>query len=178
VVSFLKKRKEDTMARPKTVLTKELIKMADRDLKKSKGGIIGVRLQAIISAYRHPVGTVASIIGTSPATIYNWILRYSKGGVEGLKNKPRGHYPSKLTKEQREIVFGWLKGGVSPEGEPIVWTIGKLKESIKEVFGVSLSHTPVWKMIRRMGFSLRRPRPRHRKADPRIQEDFKKKRKH
>lgn len=164
------------MARPKSILTGELIQQANIELKELKEkGVIGVKLQAIISASRHTVETVASVIGVSKGTIYNWISRYRKYGIEGLKNKPRGHYPSKLSQEQREIVFKWLKEGISPDGEPIVWTIGKLQESIKEVFGVCISHTPVWKMIRRMGFSLRRPRPRHRNSDIHKQEEFKKK---
>ena len=162
------------MARPKSILTEDLIQRADRDLKKIKGGIIAVKLQAIISSYKYPVATVACIIGVSTATIYNWIVRYRKYGIEGLKNKPRGHYPSKLSQQQKEIIFKWLKDAVSPDGKPIVWTIGKLQKSVEEVFGVSLSHTPVWKMIRRMGFSLKRPRPRHRKSNPQMEEEFKK----
>jgi len=119
-----------------------------------------VKLQAIITSSKHPVATVASIVGVSTATIYNWIVRYRKYGIEGLKNKPRGYYPSNLSHEQREIVFKWLKDAISPDGEPIVWTIGNLQKSLKEVFDVSLSHTPVWKTIHKMGFSLRRARPR------------------
>ena len=33
----------------------------------------------------------------------------------------------------------------------------------------------MWKMIRKMGFRLHRPRPRHKKSDPSIQEEFKRK---
>ena len=160
------------MPRPKKILTEELVKKAKKDLKNVKKGMIAVRLQAIISASKFPVKTVADVFGVTSCTIYNWILRYKESGVEGLMYKPRGHYPSKLSPQQKEIIFRWLKEGVSPEGEPIIWTLEKLQDAIKESFNVSLTTTPIWKMVRKMGFKLPNARPRHKKSDSEIQQIF------
>ncbi|MGQ4915347.1 MAG: IS630 family transposase [Candidatus Asgardarchaeia archaeon] len=46
------------------------------------------------------------------------------------------------------------------------WTVRTLHSVLKEHFKVNYSHNYLYEMIRRRGYTLKKPRPRHYKADP------------
>ncbi len=63
-------------------------------------------------------------------------------------------------------------GGPAPDGG--LWTGPKVAAWIEEKTGTKTHPQRGWVYLKRLGFSLRRPRPRHAKADPEEQETFKK----
>jgi transposase len=62
--------------------------------------------------------------------------------------------------------------GPPPDGG--LWTGPKLRDWVERELGKRLSLYPIYRLLHEMGFALRVPRPRHRKADGEAQEAFKK----
>jgi Transposase and inactivated derivatives len=133
-----------------------------------------IKLQTIISCANHQVETVSSIIGKDRVTVWRWIRAFKDNGVEGLRDKPRGHNPSKLNEEQREQIAIWLNTGKNSQGEPTHWTLKKLSVTIEEEYGIKLTKTPLWITIQSMGFRQKVPRQTHASADREKQNAFKK----
>ncbi len=103
-----------------------------------------------------------------------WAWRFIRGDVEGLRDKKKGHRRSKLGEEEQAEVVRWLRESIDSRGVPTHWTVEKLRREIEKVFGVKMGKTPVWRLIRLMGFRHKSTRPRHKKADPQKEEEFKK----
>jgi len=162
------------MGRPKEAIDEELAYYAQLELENIKDSNLVVKLQAIISCARHPVSLVASVLGKDRVTLWRWIRLFRENGVEGLTEKPKGHNPPKLSESQRQEVYAWLDRGSNSRGEAVHWTLKSLSIAIEEEFGVRITKTPLWIMIRSMGFRQKVPRQRHVQADKEKQEAFKK----
>lgn len=162
------------MGRPKEVIDEGVVQRAEEELKKIKNHKVAIKLQAVISSGRHRIGDVASVMGVSRQTIWVWIRNFRDKGVEGLGDTPKGHYPAKLDDEKRGMVAMWLSEGRNAQGEVVHWTIMRLKEEIRKEFGIEVGKTPLWKLMRKLGFRQKVPRPRHVKADLLEQQDVKK----
>ena len=87
------------MARPQEVVNEDLVRRAREVLEQISDHQLCVRLQAIISSGTHPIRLVAEITGVNPTTLWRWTKRFKAGGVEGLRDRPKGHNPSKLYPE-------------------------------------------------------------------------------
>jgi transposase len=166
--------KEGKMARPKEIIDQELVLEAKKQLKKFEQRRIYLRLLAIIRAGEYPITEVAKFFEVSRDTVSRWIKRFRAGGVEGLEDKLKGHNPSKLKEEHKKQIASWLETGKNAGGEPVHWTLEKLRLEIEREFGVTISIMPLWSHLRMMGFRQKVPRPVHAKADRQAQEAFKK----
>jgi transposase len=162
------------MGRPKAVIDATLVEKAEAALKDFPNCKVCIRLKAIISCARYPIGLVGSVFGTDRTTLWRWIKRFSSKGIAGLADEPKGHKPPKLGSEHRQQVAGWLEESRNSKGEPIFWTLAKLALAIETEFGITLGKTATWELVRQLGFRQQVPRPRHAKADKQAQESFKK----
>jgi transposase len=166
--------KEETMARPKEIIDQDLVEQAQKQLKRFKDGKVYMRLLAIVRAGDHPIVEVAAFFGVTRGTISRWIRSFCKDGVEGLFDRAKGHNPSKLSNEQKQIINRWIETASDAGGEPVHWTLEKLQQHVKRHFGVQISIFPLWLHLHKMGFRQKIPRPVHHKADPKVQQAFKK----
>lgn len=162
------------MARPKKVVNVALAQEAEQAMKAIPDHQICQRLQAIISSANYPISLVSNIFGTTRQTVWRWIKKFSSEGLSGLKDEPKGHRPPKLNEEQRQQVKEWLAEGKNSQGAPVHWTLAKLAMSLETEFGVTMKQTPLWRLVRQLGFKQKVPRPYHAKANKSEQEDFKK----
>ena len=162
------------MSRPKLIFTEELAKRALLDLDVLDKERIARKLQAIISATKYPLGTVADITGVAAETIWKWGVSYIKNGLEGLYPKVRRPKPSRLSPEQKSEVFSWLRTGKTSKGANVHWTLERLRHEITEEYGITLGINTIWVWLRKENWKLRVPRPKHYKADIEVQESFKK----
>jgi transposase len=165
---------EIRMSRPKAIVTLELVHAAEAELAKIREGHIIVRLKAIIAAQQYPITVVMGILGVSRASIFNWIRDFKREGRAGLQDQPKGHWASKLNPQQWRTVQTWMEQRQTPSGKPIVWTLKKLRNTIKAEWDINISVTPLWKQLHKMNLTLLRPRPLHAQADPVQQKTFKK----
>ena len=132
------------------------------------------QLLAIAAAADHPVAQLADIFQTTKQSIYNWVKRFKENGIEGLMDLPKGHNPAKLSLLQRQTLKQWITASKNAQNQRINWTLVKLQAEIKKEFGIKLSTTTIWNDLKELKLTLLRPRRRHEKTNPLMQEDFKK----
>jgi transposase len=119
---------------------------------------------------------VASVLGKDRVTLWRWIRIFKEQGISGFTDKPKGHNPAKLNADQKHIVYQWIDRGKNAQGEVTHWTLKKLSMEIEEELGVKMTKTPLWLMVRTMGFRQKVPRRTHVLADKEKQVAFKKNR--
>jgi len=117
---------------------------------------------------------IMTITGAARRTIQQWVHKYNKQGIVGLKDKPRPGTPTKLPRKkelkfQRRIEAGPTKAdGVSVLNGPVIRRI------LEREFGVLYSRQGLYDLLHRLGYSCLCPRPQHEKANPELQAEFKK----
>ena len=162
------------MARPKSNVDAKTVAMAEEALEQIKDSKLSIQLKAIIAAAEHPVEKVAKILQVSARSIFRWITKFKEEGIEGLRDRPKGHMRSKLTEDHKRRLEQWVIRGKNVQGEPVHWTLKKLKKELGDEFRVDIGTTPLWKHLKKIGLVLKKPRPLHAKADINAQEAFKK----
>jgi transposase len=116
---------------------------------------------------------VANYIKVARSTVYDWINRLEKEGLEGLREKEgRGAIP-KLTKEHHEA---FKQSVLELQNNR---TGGRIRGSdilnlMREKFGVDCSMGTVYKTLARLDLVWISGRSKHPKSDQQAQEAFKK----
>jgi transposase len=162
------------MGRTKVNIDLETVVKAEEELARIKDGKLAIQLKAIIASAEHSVETVAGVLRVSRRSIFRWIRKFKEQGVTGLRDQPKGHMPAKLNEEHKRRVEQWILKGENARGQKVHWTLKKLKGELKKELGISIGTTPLWKQLKKMGLSLKKPRPIHAKANVENQEAFKK----
>ena len=162
------------MARPKINIDLETVTRAEEELEKIKDSKLSIQLKAIIAAAEHPVENVAKILKISARSIFRWVTKFKEEGVEGLRDRPKGHMRSKLTEDHKKDIEQWIVRGKNVRGEPVHWTLKKLKKEIEKEIRVTIGTTPLWKHLKKMNLVLKKPQPVHAKTEINAQEAFKK----
>ena len=161
------------MGRPKNI-DRETILRAEEQFESLKEGKLAIQLRGIIAFGDNSAEEVAEILMVTPRSIFRWVKKFKENDIDGLKEKPKGHYKSKLTEQQRVQIKGWLIKGRNSKGKAIHWTLQRLKSEVYAEFGVVISTQALWKILKKLGLAIKSPRPIHHKADKRQQEEFKK----
>ena len=162
------------MGRKKSLLNSDLIQLVESDLSEIKDSDMVIKLKAIKASYNHKDSDVATIFDIARSSLERWISNYKKFGIEGLKNKSRGHNPSKLNEEEKNKLKEWILSGKDNNGIQVHWTLKKLIKEISTVFNKEISKTPLWLTLTSLHLSVKKPRPKHYKSDEEKQTEFKK----
>ena len=100
------------------------------------------------------VAKVASQVGVSRQTVYNWIKR---GYGENAKIKPGGR-PRKLTEKQRAKLRAILDKNPKAFGfQADNWTGERIAKAIEQTFGVHFNPKSIPQMLRNWGWEWRKP---------------------
>jgi transposase len=136
------------------------------------------RLHAVLMvAQGTSCNKVAQLLGDSPRAVAYWVKRFEAEGLSGLADADRPGRPSKLDDDQLQTVEEALRSHPSQYGlEGNLWDGKMLSHFIAQQFDVELGVRQCQRLFRRLGFRFRKPRPLIAKADPEIQQDFKKNR--
>lgn len=145
-------------------------------LNKSQSNIrMARRIQAIALAQQgYSSQQIAKMTGSCRRAIQNWVARYNKDGIDGLKEKSgRGRTP-KLPASEYQKLCSRIDLGPTDK-DKVASLYGKdIQRILNREFHVLYSLTGVYQLLHRLGYSYLRPRPRHQKADPQAQQHFKK----
>lgn len=110
----------------------------------------------------------------SSMTVRDWLHHMHKEGIHRRYNKKKPGRPKKLTDEQLEDL---KKNFLSPPQAVcllfLFWTTKLAQSYIEQVYNVSYSLSQVRNILHSMGMACIKPRPRHRKANKKAQEEFK-----
>jgi transposase len=133
----------------------------ERRYRGAKDAAAARRYQALwLRARGVGVRAAAGAVGATPEALRAWVHRARTGGLDALAaRKPGSGARPKLTPAQQGQVLAWA------DAEPHL-TLHALAGRVAEAWGVRISHTQVWHLLRRAGFRRVVPRKRHHQADP------------
>lgn len=118
---------------------------------------------------------VSRLLGDSPRTVEYWVRRFEERGLAGLVEGERSGRPRRLSDKQLEEIDSALRQ--APESVGILrglWDGKGLAAFIKKRYGVILGVRQCQYMFKLFGFRRRKPRPLIARADPEVQEAYKK----
>jgi transposase len=126
-----------------------------------------------LAATGKPSKQIVEATGYRRDWVFQIIKRYNEGGPEALGDKRRynGGHGRIINDEQLEVLAARLD---HPPPDGGLWTSPKVAAWANEEFGLDIDFKLAWDYLKRMGFTLRRPRPTHVRADKKAQRAFKK----
>jgi len=118
---------------------------------------------------------VSRLLGDAPRTIEYWVRRFEEKGLSGLVEGDRSGRPRRLNDGQLEKISSALRQTPESVGMTgVVWDGKGLSAFVKGQYGVELKVRQCQYMFKSLGFRLRKPRPLIARADPGLQEAYKK----
>ena len=117
---------------------------------------------------------IMTITGAARRTIQQWVRKYNKHRIEGLKDKPRPGQPTKLPRRQEPRFCKRIEAGPTKKDGVSVLNGPAIRRILEREFGVLYSQQGLYDLLHRLGYSRLCPRPQHEKADPQLQQQFKK----
>jgi transposase len=155
------------MGRRISVIDQECADKAMMDLKDLGNlGVVGNRLQAIISAYKNGVKKVLEVLDLSRDTFNRWCKDYKEHGIEGLMNDKKPPR-SKLNEEQKGILNEWISANPT-------YTLKALVQKCNEEFGLKIGKSSIHRTLISLGYSHITGRKQHHKSSMEKQDEFKK----
>lgn len=100
------------------------------------------------------------------------VRRYNELGPDGMKDQRQHNGSSRLLSDDDMAALDDALQGLAPDGG--LWSGPKVALWIAERTGKDCSNQTGWKYLKRLGYSVQRPRPKHPEANQEAQEDFKK----
>ena len=98
---------------------------------------------------------VARDLHRSKAWASEWLKRYDKEGINGLKTRPKSGRPSEISEEIEYRIKKELKE--SNQG----WTTKQVEELIVKKSGIKYHHIHIYRILRKWGFKHKIPRKVH-----------------
>jgi transposase len=117
----------------------------------------------------------ARLAGMSDQALRDAIKRYNASGLDGLYDRPKPGRPRKLDRAREAELSQAILAGPDPETEGLsAYTLDDLAALVKARWNVSYHPSSLSRVVRRLGFSRQKARPRHPKKNTAAQEAFKK----
>jgi len=135
------------------------------------------KIRLLAAIYRKEgkgLGEIGYLLKYPPTTLGDWLRQMHKEGIHRRYNKKKQGRPKRLTDGQ----LNNLKSVVlnSPQAVGlffVMWTTKLVQDYIEQIYNVPYSLRQVRNILHCMGFTCVKPRPRHRKASKKAQEEFK-----
>jgi len=116
--------------------------------------------QQAVKAVRggQPVDSVAATLGVNKRSVFRWVAAFINGGQNALLAKPIPGRPPKLSHEQLK----WIADAVhdkTPQQfrfEFGLWTLALIRQLVKRQFGVDLSTSAMYRVMKVLGFSAQK----------------------
>jgi len=121
--------------------------------------------------------SIGILFDNSPRSISNWIKKLNKSGgnLESLRDKKRPGRPSRLNSEQMSELKKVLQ--LAPEESGMtsnIWDGKTLSAYIEKQYGIIMKVRACQNLFHKLGFSLKRARPKVSKGDEKLKEEAKK----
>lgn len=114
------------------------------------------------------VKEIAHFFGLHRVTVSYWISTYKREGKEALRSKKAPGPPFKLTPAEVKDLMRDLEKDATHFGfETPLWTTKRVGILIKRKTGKTLHHSNVWRLLKRMGLSNKKPERRAAEQNPR-----------
>lgn len=137
---------------------------------------IGMRLYAVYQvANGNSSRKLEEFYQTSFKQITNWVHRFEKEGLEGLRDKVgRGRKP-KLNEEQLSILKNTIneKTPLDYGYNTATWNGAILLEWVKITFHIEYKKTQIYNILKSLGYTYQKAKGFYPESDPKKQECFK-----
>jgi transposase len=108
-------------------------------------------------------------------TIRDWLSLIHIEGISRKSDIKQTGKPKRLTDEQiKKLKPILLKSPEEQDFKFTIWTTKLVIQLIKKLYDVSYKPLQVRRILHHLGLSCQKPRPTHKKASKKAQEDFKK----
>jgi transposase len=122
-----------------------------------------MRLLAIAGALEgRSRAEAARLAGMERQALRDAVLRYNAEGVDGLHDRPRSGRPEALTPGQQAALKARVLRGPNPERDGVsAWRLVDVCAQAEKAYGVRYSEWGMSRLLRRLGLSRQKARPRH-----------------
>jgi transposase len=104
----------------------------------------------------------ARLAGMERQALRDAVLRYNAEGPSGLRDRPRSGRPEALTPGQQAALKAWVLRGPNPERDKVsAWRLVDACARAEQAYGVRYSGWGMSRLLRRLGLSRQKARPRH-----------------
>ena len=117
---------------------------------------------------------ITEMTGNCRRAIQGWVAKYNFHSLEGLKEQRRSGRCPKLAPTKYKKFCSRIDAGPAKKDSTATLSGKDIQQILSESFGVVYTLDGVYKLLHRLGYSCLKPRPKHEKADPLVQEEFKK----
>ena len=144
--------------------------------KKERGPKAKLRLLcATLRKKDYSISDISKHLEIPRMTISDWLRKLHKKGIDEIYDKKQSGRPNKLNKGQLKELEKIIDESPQIQELPFVlWTTKLVRDFIEEKYEISYKPRHVRNIAKNLGFSTQKPRPKHRKASIKAQEDFKK----
>lgn len=117
---------------------------------------------------------IMAVTGTARRTVQQWVHKYNRHGIVGLKDKPRPGTPTILPRKKELKFRRRLEAGPTEADGVSVLNGPAIRRILEREFGILYSRQGLYDLLHRLGYSCLCPRPQHENANPQLQAEFKK----
>ncbi len=105
----------------------------------------------------------ARLAGMERRALRDAVIRYNAEGPAGLHDRPRSGRPEALTPGQQAALKAWVLRGPNPERDGVsAWRLVDICAHAEEAYGgVHYSEWGMSRLLKRLGLSRQKMRPRH-----------------
>ena len=109
---------------------------------------------------------VVRALGVARSTASKWHAAWREGGRAALRARRNAGRPPRLSETQRAQLDAELLRGPRAHGyETQLWTVSRIGQLIRKLFGVQYHDNHVWWLLRRMGWSCQKPTRQAKQRD-------------
>lgn len=105
--------------------------------------------------------------------VQRWVYAYRDGGIEALKDKPRGGSVAKIHGDNLAKLKARIDAGPTPEDKVCRLRGVDIQRIAKAELNTEVSLSAVYRTLETLGYSYLVPRPRHENQDLEVQKKFK-----
>lgn len=163
------------MRTPLTVARAGAVRGLSAALRRERRLANQLRIRAVLAVARgHHVPGVARAMSVAERAVRNWVHRYNREGLAGLRDRRRGRQ-CRLSRTQLEKLRERIRAGPRPEDGVCSLRANDIQRVLQREFQVRYARSSVYYLLHhQLEMSYLKPRPLHRKADPKTQAAFKK----
>lgn len=163
--------KEDLM----TIVEHDSIEQLESQFSGERDARVAKRVLMVMEARRGETAKqIALRVCLTDRMVQKWIERYNAEGLAGLVDRPgRGRKPPLADDEEQRFRDRLERGPTTADGV-CVFRGEDVRRVLQAEFGKRMSLSAAYDLLHRLGYSSLMPRPKHRRADPAAQEEFKK----
>jgi len=126
------------------------------------------RREKAVAMFRdgHRQAAVAAALRVSRQSVSRWYNSWLNGDKKAIRGASRAGRPPRLSKAQvKQIREKLLQGAAAHGYASDLWTLPRVANLIEEVTRVHYHSGHVWRVLRKMGWSLQRPAFRAKERD-------------